>query len=328
MKKSIAWLLTVCMLFSATACKSDDSEETQARTEAPSAAVTEPPRDLAVPHKGPSSTEAAAAPTGELVIALNAAIDGETSLSAETGTALTAQALIPEGMALDYWCLNGEPQADAREDSFSFTTEGQTVVEAVLRPELTVTAVNANMQFLNQNKSRSGQEFTEFVFEDDYVNPVTGENIPGGTVSVYVRAKVPQGMNIEYWLINGVPYYFNSYVSGFRVMDLKESTVFEPVFYGVQPQTVRPADPVDPPPSETPVTYYTVTCANSAFSGGGVSGSSGKVPAGTVITVWSTVGEAVDWTGNYKADFWNGAPSSFSYTVNSDCYFKAWAVIN
>ena len=325
MKKTIAWLLTVCMLFSVTACRSDDSEETQARTEAP--AVTEPDREMATPHKGPSTTEAAAAPVGDPVIALNASVNGETSLSVEAGTELTAQAIIPEGMAVDAWLLNGQPQ-DAAGDSFTFTPEGQTVVEALLRPELTVTAVHANLQFLDRNHSRSGQEFKEFVFEDDYVNPVTGEDVPGGSVSVYVRAEIPQGMNIEYWLINGVPYYFNSYVSGFRVMDLKESTVFEPVVYGVQPQTARPADPVDPPPSETPVTYYTVTCANSAFSGGGVSGSSGRVPAGTVITVWSTVGEAVDWTGNYKADFWNGAPSSFSYTVNSDCYFKAWPVVN
>ena len=144
MKKLSAILLAALLLLSLTACQSEEAQKIDVvpETEAPSSAP-DPGKELAIPHKAP--TEAAAAPTGSPVLVLNAAVNGETSLSAETGAALTAQAVIPEGMALDYWSLNGQPQPDATGDSFSFTPEGQTVVEAVLRPALTVTTINAEM---------------------------------------------------------------------------------------------------------------------------------------------------------------------------------------
>ena len=315
----------------------DEAKQAGYNPSAPAAASTPEPT-LPAPTEDES---------GDLVLALHSTIDGETSLFTDGATELVATAVIPEGMAVDYWELNGEPYYEDMEDTFLFTAQGNTVVDAKLRPERKVAAINAEMQFLDEKNKPKGDAFTEFVFEEDYENPVTKEAMPGGWITVNVEAVIPRGYDVDYWLINGVPYYYSRTVRSFKVYDLNEATEYEVVLKkeSAPSSTPKPTpkptqapiyyepDP-EPTPNSTPepVTYYSVSCSGCTFSGGGYSGaSSGSVPAGTTITVASAVTStsSVYWRGSYSVgDSWNPGPNSFSYTVNSDCSFKCYAIVN
>ena len=292
--------------------------------------------------------------SGDLILALHSTIDGETMLIVDGATELTATAIVPEGMAVDYWELSGALYYEDMEDTFTFTTQGNTVVDARLRPEHKVTTINAEMQFLDKKGNPKGEKFTEFVFEEEYENPVTHEIQPGDWITVYVNAVVPKGYAVDYWLINDVPYYYNRTVTSFTVHDLNETTVYEVVLKKEnapsstakptskptqQPVTTpRPTQqpvqtPYVPEPTQAPVTYYNVSCENCTFSGGGYSGAtSGRVPAGTNITVTSIYNapDVWKWSGSRTegSDFHGGGAKSFSYTVNSDCSFYCRAIIN
>ncbi|MBE5761279.1 MAG: hypothetical protein E7334_04715 [Clostridiales bacterium] len=164
------------------------------------------------------------------IIAINALIDGVSEIEAAQAGTYLAQAVLPEGMAVDHWEINGLPaHNDGRKYSLEFEAEGPTFVAAVIRPEKKVTTINAVMQFLNKNGKPAGETFTEFVFEEDYLNPVRDEVFPGGKITVRVKADVPKDYEIDYWKINEVPYHFNYPVSEFTVVDLDETTVYEVV---------------------------------------------------------------------------------------------------
>ncbi len=356
MRRTFAVLLVALLLFCLTACQSgsnnveleamkkqmqmmqqqlDEAKQAGYNPSAPAAASTPEPT-LPAPTEDES---------GDLVLALHSTIDGETSLFTDGATELVATAVIPEGMAVDYWELNGEPYYEDMEDTFLFTAQGNTVVDAKLRPERKVAAINAEMQFLDEKNKPKGDAFTEFVFEEDYENPVTKEAMPGGWITVNVEAVIPRGYDVDYWLINGVPYYYSRTVRSFKVYDLNEATEYEVVLKkesapsSTPKPTPKPTQaPIyyEPDPESTPnstpepVTYYSVSCTFCTFSGGGYSGaSSGSVPAGTVITVTSSYGgtDVWYWDGSYT-DFSSVSVKSFSYTVNSDCTFYCWKVVN
>ncbi len=356
MRRTFAVLLVALLLFCLTACQSgsnnveleamkkqmqmmqqqlDEAKQAGYNPSAPAAASTPEPT-LPAPTEDES---------GDLVLALHSTIDGETSLFTDGATELVATAVIPEGMAVDYWELNGEPYYEDMEDTFLFTAQGNTAVDAKLRPERKVTAINAEMQFLDEKNKPKGDAFTEFVFEEDYENPVTKEAMPGGWITVYVEAVVPKGYAVDYWLINDVPYYYNRTVTSFTVHDLNEATVYEVVLRKENAPSSTPKPTAKPTPTTTPQyvyeldpdptpepIYYSVSCSACTFSGGGYSGAtSGSVPAGTTITVASAVAStsSVYWGGSYSVgDRWNPGPNSFSYTVNSDCSFTCYAIVN
>ena len=191
------------------------------------------------------------------------------------------------------------------EFTLTLNADTTTVVEARLRPEKTVTTINAQMKFLNEKDEPKGEPFEKFVFEKDFVNPVTGEMHKGGTITVYVEAVVPKGYVIDYWKINEIPYYYNKTVSAFVVEELDESTVYEVVLREAKatptpkPTKTPNATPVPtqeqeivdpeedwkdtPAPEATPApVMYNVSCARCSYGGGK---TSGQVPAGTTITV-------------------------------------------
>lgn len=284
---------------------------------------------------------------GDLILALHSTIDGETMLIVDGAMELTATATVPAGMAVDYWELNGAPYYEDMEDTFTFTAQGNTVVDARLRPEHKVTSINAEMQFLDKKGEPKGEKFTEFVFEEDYENTVTHETQPGDWITVYVKAVVPKGYAVDYWLINDVPYYYNRTVTSFTVHDLNETTVYEVVLKkeNAPSSTPKPTskpmqqpiyvpEPTQEPvqtPAPTPITYYSVSCFQCTFSGGGYSGAtSGSVPAGTRITVTSTYPSyyTVYWVGSHSTPYKESAERSFTYIVDADCNFACYAIIN
>lgn len=183
----------------------------------------------------------------------------------------------------------------------SFTAQGNTLVEAVLWDEKKLTTVNATIQFLDVKGKASGDTPTEFVFEQDYINPVTKEICPGGKI----KAKVPSGKVVDYWLINGVPYFYNTGVSSFIVEDLDQTTVYEVVL------------------KDKEITYYKVTCDYCSFNGK----TSGYVAAGSTITVKGD--------GNISGYFTiNGVRDSQKYIrsitleINQDTEVEFFVIIN
>lgn len=357
MKKILSAVLVMLILFSLTACQDNSNADIEAmklqmqlmqkQLDEAKQAGYEPsaPADTQAPDPEPAAPSEGE--NGDLILALHSTIDGETMLIVDGQAELTATADVPEGMAVDYWELNGAQYYEDMEDTFTFTAQGNTVVDARLRPEHKVTSINAEMQFLDKKGKPKGEKFTEFVFEEDYENTVTHETQPGDWITLYVKADIPSGYTVDYWLINDVPYYYNRTVKSFTVHDLNETTVYEVVLKKEntssstsKPTTKPTAAPAPtqqtvyvPEPTQQPVTYYNVSCDGCAFSGGGYSGAtSGSVPAGTRITITSTVtySNMVYWTGSIKdGDGWDvpGA-KSHTYTVNNDCSFVCRGVVN
>lgn len=264
MKKIIVTVFILLMLFSLTACQSGgnhaeiETAELQTRVMQQLDEANKEKQEPSVPAETQTAVPENTLPgpyedeSGDLVLALNATIDGETTLITDGMVNLTATAVIPEGMAVDYWELNGERYYEDMEDTFHFSAQGNTVVDARLRPEHKVTAINAEMQFLDTNGKPMGEEFTEFVFEEDYENPVTNETLPGGWITVCVKAVVPKGYAVDYWLIDDVPYYYNRTVTSFTVYDLNETTVYEAVLKKENITTSKPTPRPTPAPTPKP----------------------------------------------------------------------------
>lgn len=352
MKRILSAVLAMLTLFTLTACRSNSGNAEleamkiqmqlmQQQLDEAKQAGYEPSEPTAIQTPYPEPAASSEEENGDLILALHSTIEGETMLIVDGQAELTATADVPEGMAVDYWELNGAQYYEDMENTFTFTAQGNTVVDARLRPEHKVTSINAEMQFLDKKGKPKGEKFTEFVFEEDYENTVTHEIQPGDWITVYVKAVVPKGYAVDYWLINDVPYYYNRTVTNFTVHDLNETTVYEVVLKkeSEPSSTPKPTNkptqqPVQTPePVQEPVTYYNVSCDGCTFSGGGYSGAtSGSVPEGTRITIKSTVtySDMVYWTGTIKdGDGWKvpGA-KSHTYTVNNDCSFVCKGVVN
>ena len=292
MKKTIALLLAIMMLFMVGCVSESDLAAKQKEVDA----LTADNAELA--------SEIEALTAVESFYAIRATIDGESSVEFSGNTEFTAKAEIPEGQLVDHWELNGEIQPDSASDTFTFTAEDSGTVAAYMRSEKKLTTINAELRFLDADKKAAGDPLTEFVFENDYANPVTNENCEGGKISAEIKAVVPYGKIIDYWLINGVPYHFGKDISSFIVEDLDETTTYEVVL------------------KDKPITYYQVTCRFCSFNGVG----SGLVAAGTTIYVSSNSGINSEFyvNGGLAA----ASATGIAVTINSDTYIEAYAIIN
>ena len=141
-------------------------------------------------------------------------------------------------MTVDHWEVNGVVQPDSAKPTFELITEVTSIVKAVLRPELKLTAVNAQMQLVDDSFNPVGSYFTEFAFDEAY--DVDGKEHAGKTVSVEVTAIVPEGKVLSYWRINDVPYYTDSPAGTFRAIGIDASTKFEPMFGDPAPEVTDP----------------------------------------------------------------------------------------
>jgi outer membrane murein-binding lipoprotein Lpp len=131
---------------------------------------------------------------------------------------ITAAAVIPEGMALDHWSVNGAPLEDSQVQ-ITVDADGNTVIEAVMRAELKVTAVNAYIQLLSDKGEPEGDKLAEYVFEEE----------EGQLVSIYIHAEIPSGYEVDYWLIDGVAHHFNKTVTSIKMYNLDASAAYEVV---------------------------------------------------------------------------------------------------
>ena len=299
MKKIIAILLALTML-ALTGCGSKaELEAKQAEVDALNGQV----ESLSNQIKTLTGEKEALASQNTLQ-AINATVDGQNVLEFSGEASFTASAVLAEGQFVDHWLLNGQLQENTSEDTFTFTVNSDAVVQAVLREEKKVTTINAELRFLDEKGNPAGDPTTEVVFEEDYTNPVTGETCEGGKISAEIKAVIPAGKIVDYWLINGVQYYLGTGVSAFVVEGLDETTTYEVVL------------------KDKPITYYTVSCTYCSFNGK----TKGSVAAGSTITV---VGD-----GNFYREFYvNGSliadyVKSITIQINSDTTIYAYAIIN
>lgn len=210
-KRTLSLLISLVMLFSLTAC------------------AAEPVAEPAVAPAEQQQPEAEPIAQNKLV-AINARINGKAEVEFSGAGSFLAQAVLPEGMAVDHWEINGVPADNqGRRYSLDFTVDTSALIEAVLRPELKVTSINAVMRFVNERGRPEGPVFNEFIFEKDYYNEATEEVNEGGLITLHVEADVPRNYEIDYWKINGVPYFFDREVEEFIVVNLDETTVYEVV---------------------------------------------------------------------------------------------------
>ena len=304
MKRFFALILALVMLLSLAGCGSDKgNQELEAKLAETESQLEQTQQKLEAAEKKLSMSST---PSSQTVTAVNATINGKESIQINQATELTAMATPAEGEIVEGWKVNGVLQEGASGNALVFTAQGDSVVEAIVRQEKKLTAVNATIQFLDAKGKAAGDTLTEFVFEKDYTNPVTKETCPGGKISAQIKAVIPSGKVVDYWLINGVPYYYNSSVNSFIVKDLDETTVYEVVL------------------KDKPVTYYKVTCDDCNFNGK----TSGYVEAGKTITVEAS------YYKDYGYFYINGTKYNSSYkhsitiTVNEDMDIEFYAVIN
>lgn len=277
MKRYLALILAALLLLSMAGCAKEDESITEEKNTEPVVIGT--------------------------VHTLNATIDGKTALPITEKSSLTAEAVLSEGMVVDHWNVNGESQGEYNGQTLAFSAEADTIVEAVLRPEKKVTTINAEMRFVNEKREAVGDPFTEFVFENNYTNTATGAEVTDGTVSVEVKAVPPKGYEIDYWLINGVPYHTDKKVDSFVVENLDEATTYEAVV------------------KEIPIVYYKVNCRFCTFSGR----SSGSVAAGSTITVTGQGGHVGEF---YVNGSYVGYGKSIGIKIKGDTSVEFHADIN
>lgn len=293
--------------------------------------------------EGQISGVAADATANSHVFGINAllAASGDASepaaeLAFSGSIAVTASAVIPDGMALSHWEINGKPAA-AQDGKLTVDVTGNAVIEAVLREELKVAAVNAYLQLLDAKGNPTGDKMDSYVFENDV----------GKKISVYIGSVVPANHTIDHWRINGIPHHFNKTVTGIKVYDLHAAAVYEVVLKNTLAPSAKPAPtrnstpaptqnstpdptqsstPAPTPtlaPTEPPVDTVSIACTNCTFSGGGYTNAkNGSVPKGTTITLTGTVdiGNPQYWEINGVTNSSYG--KTFSYTVNGNTAFK------
>lgn len=154
---------------------------------------------------------------------------------------------------IDHWQINGVPYYFSS-DVWFITVYGidctmefravykggadwrdKTPDENTASAEQTIRASDAQIKFVDFMRIPRGNAFRNFDFSNDYMNYATKENVSGGSFSGRVEALIPEGMALNYWMINGIPFHFNIQPRCITVIDLDTAAVFRPVFRKKQP---------------------------------------------------------------------------------------------
>ncbi len=214
-KKALFFALLLIMALSLTACGDEPLPEV-------------PTIDTAELAELNSRLAEAESRNDSYLFLVNAHSDGETLIPLDGETVVEIDADIPEGMKLLCWTVNGE-EINTLEEHITLTLGENTVVKAELRPVKKVTCINCTMQFLDGYENNGGEIFTEFVFEEDYLNTYTGLTEEGGSMLLCVQTPIPSGKALDHWLVNGQAYSVHGTVNIFNAY-VTEATTFEPVF--------------------------------------------------------------------------------------------------
>ena len=129
--------------------------------------------------------------------------------------------------------------APAEDGAQAEWTDVDAQTRAASEDALTLRAVNAVIRFLDANGRPAGEEYTDFDFSAAYANPVTGESCEAGTLTARIIADETRKDDIDYWMIDGVPFYFSSKVWFITVEGLDQGMTFEVVYKGEEPTTAK-----------------------------------------------------------------------------------------
>lgn len=161
---------------------------------------------------------------------------------------------------------------------------------------LVVKSANSKMRHVKNTSTGDAKAFTEFDFSSAYKNAATGKTVSNGTIDLKVTANATGDTKVKSWEINGVSIVFNSAVNYMILHGLNTSTEFIAHYDG---ETERSGSSGSSGGSskndkntEDRKNYCTVDCRSGCtFSGGTYSGAKkGDVPAGTVVTISSNIG--------------------------------------
>ncbi len=187
----------------------------------------------------PASTETPAAETPQ----------ADPSASAEPEVSAEPEAsAAPETSAEPEASPTAEPEAapeaaptaaPAEDGAQAEWTDVDAQTRAASEDALTLHAVNAVIRFLDANGRPAGEEYTDFDFSAAYANPVTGESCEAGTLTARIIADETRKDDIDYWMIDGVPFYFSSKVWFITVEGLDQGMTFEVVYKGEEPTTAK-----------------------------------------------------------------------------------------
>lgn len=187
----------------------------------------------------PASTETPAAETPQ----------ADPSASAEPEVSAEPEAsAAPETSAKPEASPTAEPEAapeatptaaPAEDGAQAEWTDVDAQTRAASEDALTLHAVNAVIRFLDANGRPAGEEYTDFDFSAAYANPVTGESCEAGTLTARIIADETRKDDIDYWMIDGVPFYFSSKVWFITVEGLDQGMTFEVVYKGEEPTTAK-----------------------------------------------------------------------------------------
>ena len=273
----------------------------------------------------------------------------EITVTAEDNIVITAD--IPKGKKVDYWVINGiRYDFDRKVSYFRLTNADQdwnfeivytkSSAETLLTEDqiqaartgepLLLKVEHGELCHIKSGTKGAGGWITEFDFTEDYQNRATGAQEKGGQITAKVRATIPKNKKVSGWKFNETELYPNAEVTYLVPHFLNTSMTYEPIF-GKTASVTEP--PVTNPPAPAPI-YYTVTCRNCVFTGGGYSGAtSGSVLAGTQITVTETTSSSIaTWDVNgvtrTNSSGWPLESYSITLTINRNTNIVAYGVIN
>ncbi len=150
---------------------------------------------------------------------------------------------------------------------------------------------NAKLCFVTDTDRGAGGWKDSFDFTNDFVNAATEKGEQGGRVTMRVKAELDNSKKLDYWVINGVRFYFDTAVESFIVRDLTRSTTYA---------------------ASISTRYFTVSTSGCSAS------PSGRVAYGTTVTVRANCDYPV-WTQGHS-----GTDKSFTYVVTSNVTFACY----
>lgn len=100
------------------------------------------------------------------IYAVCATVDGKSAVDFTGERSFTATAILGEGQRVDHWELNGQVQPDSAREIFTFMSDADSLVVAVIRAEKKLTTINAEFRFLDKEgnpapEARSAQRLPQ-----------------------------------------------------------------------------------------------------------------------------------------------------------------------